>query len=185
MITLAADCLLFQLATGETIPFSAEMISVEVLGDAEELFDAEFVKHASSAVFHYFKDELERQTVSVGEFARALEKVLRGFRLAAPKRAAGASPDGVRESDLSRLASESGEGCELFFFSRLRDELRRQLQHGPRVLRFRGLRHCVKQLAGAQRWTQRCQSLEEQIVNFLRECLGVESSQKEFALVIE
>jgi hypothetical protein len=185
MITLAADCMLFQLATGETIPFSAEMISVELMGETGELFDAEFVRHASSAVFHYFKDELERQTVSVGEFAQALEKVLRGFRLAAPKPAAEASAPGVLESDLGRLASESGEGCELFFFPRLRDELRRQIQQAPRVLRFRGLRGCVKQLTGARRWTQRCQCLEEQIVQFLRECLGVESGQKEFALVIE
>ncbi len=185
MITLAADCLLFQMATGEQMPFSAEMISVELLGDTTEHFDAEFVRHASSAVFHYFKHELQRQTVSVSEFAQALEKVLRGFRLAAPKSAEAAAMAGVRESDLGLLASESGEGCELFFFPRLRDELRRQLQHAPRVLRFRGLRGCVKHLTGARRWSNRCQQLEEQIVQFLRQCLGVEPGQKEFALFIE
>lgn len=185
MITLAADCLLFQMATGETIPFSAEMISVELMGDKAELFDAEFVRHAASAVFHYFKHELHRQTVSVSEFAEALEKVLRGFRLAAPKVPEVKIGARVCESDLSRLASESGQGCELFFFPRLRDELRRQLEQTPEVVHFRGLRGCVKQLTGARRWSDRCRQLEEQIVQFLRECLGAEARKKEFALVIE
>jgi hypothetical protein len=38
---------------------------------------------------------------------------------------------------------------------------------------------------GAQRWTTRCQMLEDQIVTYLRECLSAEVSQKEFALVVE
>jgi hypothetical protein len=180
MITLASDCLLFQMAGGESVPFSAEMISVELMGGASDLFDADFVRHAAHAVFHFFKQDQGRQTVSVGEFAEALEKVLRGFTLAAPR----AEP-AVGESDLCRLARESGEGCELFFFPRLRDELRRHLQQAPRVLRFRGLRDCVKQLVGVQRWTPRCRTLEERIVEYLRECLGAEAGQKQFALVVE
>ena len=36
MITLASDCLLFELATGESIPYSADMVSVELMGDATE-----------------------------------------------------------------------------------------------------------------------------------------------------
>ncbi|HWI56807.1 MAG TPA: hypothetical protein VNZ22_06255 [Bacillota bacterium] len=181
MITLAADCMLFRLAGGESIPFSAEMISVELMGETAQWFDPEFVRHAANAVFHYFKHELGRQSVSVGEFAGALEKVLRGFQLKP-------SPEGeraVRESDLCQLARESGQGCELIFFPRLRDELHQQLQHGPRVLRFRGLRGCVKQLLGVRRWNPRCRDLEEQIVTYLRECLNVEARQSDFALVVE
>ena len=79
MIALAADYLLFQIATGESIPCSAEMISVELADTTAEWFDAEFIHHAAGAVFHYFKHELGRQTVSVAEFAGALRKVLRGF----------------------------------------------------------------------------------------------------------
>ncbi|HWH70149.1 MAG TPA: hypothetical protein VNT26_12245, partial [Candidatus Sulfotelmatobacter sp.] len=65
MITLAADCMLFRLAGGESIPFSAEMISVELMGETAQWFDPEFVRHAANAVFHYFKHELGRQSVSV------------------------------------------------------------------------------------------------------------------------
>ncbi len=182
MIALASDCLLFQLASGESVPLSAEMISIELMGDTAAWFDPEFVHHAANAVFHYFKEDLGRQAVTVGEFAGALEKVLRGFRPAATGRLSAA---GVVESDLCRLARESGEGCELFFFPRLRAELRHKMEQAPRVLRFRGLRSCVMQLAGARRWTLRCQSLEEQIVGYLRGCLTAEGGPAQFSLVVE
>jgi len=185
MITLAADCLLVEMATGETIPYSADMVAVELEGDTAEQFDSEFVRHAANAVFHYFKHELGRQTVSLGEFAGALEKVLCGFTAMAQVSAETNSRPQMLEFDLHRLADESGPGSELFFFPRLRAELQRHLQQAPRVLRFRGLRGCVKQLAGARRWSLRCQSLEGEIVAYLRQCLSVESASEEFALVVE
>ena len=95
MIALASDYLLFELACGETVPFSAEDMSIEVCGDSAALFDSEFVRHAANAVFHYFKYELERQTVSVTEFAGALEKVLNGFAfrtLRGARRSSGPAP---------------------------------------------------------------------------------------------
>ncbi len=83
MILLSENCLLFQTDSGESIPYTAENLSVEVLGDAAGLFDTEFIKHAAAAVFHYYRDELGRDTVTVAEFSLSLEKVLRGFKLAA------------------------------------------------------------------------------------------------------
>ena len=114
-----------------------------------------------------------------------LEKVLGGF--AAPEQPASEtnSRPGVAEFDLHRLAGESGPGSELFFFPRLRAELQRHLQQAPRVLRFRGLRDCVKQLTGARRWGQRCQHLEGEIVAYLRQCLSASSTPEEFALMVE
>jgi hypothetical protein len=183
MIALAQNCLLFRLANGESVPFTADMIAVELVDDTARRFDAEFVLHAANAVFHYFKQDLARESVTVPEFAEALEKVLRGFP---PAALAGESPcPRVLESDLRHLAAESGKGCELFFFPLLRRELREQLEHTPRVMRFVGLRGCVKQLVGARRWNVRCRNLEEQIVEFLRECLTTEAKPAEFALMIE
>lgn len=188
MITLAADCLVFRLASGESIPFSVEMLSVDLMGETAQWFDPEFVRHAARAVFHYFKQDLDRQTVTVGEFAEALEKVLRGFRPSEP--AAAARPDaepGVQEADLHGLAREaSAGGGELFFFPRLRDELRQRLRQSPRLLRFRGLRGCVKELVGVRRWDRRCRTLEEQIVLYLRHCLTADDGRPpELALVVE
>ena len=52
MILLADDCLVFHTTSGEGVPYSAEMISVELMGDTASLFDPEFIKHAAAAVFH-------------------------------------------------------------------------------------------------------------------------------------
>jgi hypothetical protein len=52
-------------------------------------------------------------------------------------------------------------------------------------LRFRGLRGCVKQLAGARRWSLRCEKLQEQIVEYLRGCLSAEPEQNDCSLVVE
>jgi hypothetical protein len=184
MIALRSECLIFQTASGESLPFSADMISAELLGEQVQAFDAEFVHHAAKAVFHYFRHDLGRQTVSVGEFAVAMEKVLRGFALTAQQRDDDPRPE-VVESDLCRLAGESAAGCELIFFPRLRAELRRHMQQSPRVVRFRGLRGCVKQLTGARRWNHRCRQLEERIVDFLRQCLSAEAAHSKFSLVVE
>ena len=185
MIALASDCLLFEMAGGDTLPLSAANISVEVTGATGSLFDSEFVRHAANAVFHYFRYELGRKAVSVAEFAGALEKVLTGF---ASRTLVSAEPQpslAVLESDLRRLAEESGKDSDLFFFPRLREELRRQMSQAPRIVRFRGLRGCVKRLTGARRWSRRCGKLEEQIVAYLRECLSAEPRESDFALVVE
>ncbi len=185
MIALASNCLLFELPNGESIPYSADMVEVELAQDTGGLFDPEFVSNATKAVFHYFKHELGRQSVSVGEFAGALEKVLRGFAATAQSPLTPQSGARVLESDLYRLAQESGQGRELVFFPRLRTELQRHLRQGPRMLRFRGLRGCVKHLAGTRRWSPRCQTLEGEIVAFLRECLSAEPGPVDFALLVE
>jgi hypothetical protein len=161
------------------------MISIELTGDTACWFEPEVASHAAKAVFHYFKIELRRQCVTAEEFAAAMERVLRGLNVKEEINAALDTAAGVVESDLCRLAREAGDGCELVFFPRLRKELRQHLQQSPRILRFRGLRPCVKQIAGARRWTPQCRRLEEQIVGFLRECAGVESVRFQFALVVQ
>jgi hypothetical protein len=186
MITLAKDCLIFHLSNGESVPFSAEMISVELSGETARWFGPEMASHAAKAVFHYFKHELGRQSVSSEEFAAAMEKVLRGLKLTAARAAQQAyEARATTDSDLGLLAREAGNCCELLFFPRLRSELRQHLRQGRRMLRFRGLRACVKHIAGARRWTPRCRELEEQIVGFLRECAGAEMGSTEFALLVE
>src|SRR5439155_20451595 len=120
MIALASDCLLFRLTSGESVPFSAEMISVELLGDTAKESDPDLIDEAAKAVFHYFKHDLERNSVTVGEFAMALEKVLSSLAQAERAAAERRPAQRVLESDLRRLALESGQGCELFFFPLLR-----------------------------------------------------------------
>jgi hypothetical protein len=67
----------------------------------------------------------------------------------------------------------------------LRTELRSKMQQSPQVIRFRGLRSCVKQLTGARRWGPRCQKLNDQIVDYLRTCLGNENKGLNCALLVQ
>jgi hypothetical protein len=183
MIALRSDCLLFQLNNGESIPCSPGMITVEIVGEPGNRLDPELLQHAAASVFHYFKSELERETVTVGEFSLALEKVLHHLGCAIPA----GDPDhaSVSLADLGLLARESSDNLELLFFPRLRSELHQRLRQSPRVLRFCGLRGCAKQLAGARRWSPRCEQVQDQIVEFLRGCLSAEPEPATCALVVE
>jgi hypothetical protein len=188
MIQLRSDCLIFQTGDGDQIPCSAEWVTMELMGDGAAWIDPEIVRHVSAAVLHYFKHELNREFVSVGEFALALEKVLRGFGLTVyadvePVRAE-VREKSVVELNLQELASAAGKGFELLFFPQLREELRSKMEQAHTVVRFRGLRGCVKQLSGAERWNRRCQHLNDQIVEYLRGCWQTELASQSCALVV-
>lgn len=198
MIQLNPSCLVFQTAAGESIPCEAAVVVVEMLGPAAATLDPVVLENATAAVLHYFHDELSRNSVTVEEFAHALARALRACGLdvaidmgAAPAPAE-AAPDAfsppsgprIEQADLREIACASGKGCELFFFPTLRDEMRRRLEQAPQVLRFYGLRDCVKQLCAARRWNQRCQTLNDQIVDYLRTCLSTESHPDRCALVV-
>jgi hypothetical protein len=191
MIQLKADCLIFQTTDGQQIPCSAEWVTLELMGEGAEWIDPETVRHASAAVLHYFKHELQRPFVSVGEFVLALEKVLQSFGLSIyadhhPAPGPEAPPRRVVESNLAELAGHAArEGFELQFFPQLREELKRQMGQAPNLLRFHGLHPCVKQLAGAQRWNRRCQRLHDQIVEYLRSCWQTEPASQWCALMVQ
>lgn len=188
MIQLHSHCLVFETANGEHIPCAVEDVSVEVIGEAVEQLDHEIVKHAAAAVLHYFKVERKQSVVTIAEFTAALEEVLRGLGLivtstSAKPVTAPALTGPVAETSLDALAAETGEGGELLFFPRLREEMRQQLSQSPRLVRFNGLHDCVKRLVGARRWCDRCRAMSDQIVGYLRQCLD-ENHRADCALVV-
>lgn len=185
MILLADNFLFFQLPSGESVPFTAEMISVELTDGSGEPFDQEFLEHAAASVFHYFKTELERKTVSVAEFAAAFESVLNGLGLKLHGGRIAMTRDDSANKDLQLLAFHAGGGGELAFFPRLRSAVRAQFQLTPRLVRFHGLRDCVKSLLGAERWSPRCDYLRDQIIEFLRRTLSKETAGSTCALLVE
>ena len=192
MIQLHPDALFFKTSSGEIIPCSAEQVTVEFIGDAKSMLDPQLVHHAAHAVLHYFKVEQGKNQVSVGEFAQALATVLRGLGIevregdatGSSQQPSPSDPRPTAEADLRQLAFDSGKGFELLFFNRLRAELRCQLSQSPRVIRFKGLRGCVKQLAGARRWNIRCQQLNDQIVCYLRDCLDTENLSDSCSMLV-
>jgi hypothetical protein len=182
MIRLNRDSLVFETAQGEQIPCSAELVTIELIGEAAASLDPEILRNASAAVLHYFREELKRDFVTVAEFSVALERVLKSFGLAVAAHEPPA-PSRVFEADLSQIAA-SGNSCELFFFSNLRQELRKEEARAGQVVRFSGLRRCVKQLVGARRWTRRCQCLNDDIVAFLRSRFETDAPPANRSLII-
>jgi hypothetical protein len=185
MIQLHPDYLLFEMPNGDSVPCSAESVTVELIGDAAQDLDPEIIKNAAAAVLHYFQQDLKRDHVSVGEFSDALERVLRGFGLqvSSPGKPASAEPP-VR-SALDLIARETADAGELFFFQSLRDEVKQKLERAPAGrISFSGLRPCVKHLLGASRGSPRCEGLSDRIVNYVRGCLTQENSDRDCAVII-
>ena len=183
MTRLRPDYLVFEMSNGEKIPCSASTVTVELMGSAVDCLDHEVVENAAAAVLHYFHHDLQRTEVTLSEFTEALEVALRGLGLNvtcdSPK-----PTERTVNADLRRLAAESGKAFELGFFARLRQEVRTELQKAPQLIRFVGLRGCVKQLAGAQRWCPRCERLSDHIVEFLRGCVTRENPPEPCGLLV-
>jgi hypothetical protein len=154
------------------------------MGEAAHSLDKEVIENAAAGVLQYFKKELGRTSVSLAEFSLALEQALGALGLKIKQEKGELDKPGVAETDLLRLAFRSGNGCELLFFRSLREDLRRQLELSPQMLRFYGLRLCVKQLTGAKRWSNRCQKLNDRIVDYLRTCLRAEKTGATCALIV-
>ena len=185
MILLRPDCLVFKTSSGENVPCSAQQVTLELLGDAVNQMDQQIVQDAAHAVLHYFRTELDRTVVTIGEFAETLAKVLRSLGLDVQTSGnASDAPRRVVDSDLRPLVIGNEGVCELVFFQMLRAELRNHLDTAPQIVRFNGLRCCVKQMVGARRWTQRCQDLSDQIVHYLRDCFTAEAGGTGCALVV-
>jgi hypothetical protein len=177
---LRHDCLIFKTSGGETIPCSAEWVTLELMGDAAVNVEPELIRNASAAVLHYFKEELQRSYVSISEFADALEKVLRGLGFDV---ATEPEPPKISEGDLRHLVT-NGPGGELFFFQSLRADLKTRLSESPQVVAFRGLRGCVKILLGAERWSAKCQLFADQIVEYMRTCWSADFGSEKCTLVV-
>ncbi len=172
MIQLHKDFLFVETPPGQIIPCAAELVAVELIGEAAGSIESELIRQAAAAVLHYFRTDLGRTSVTVAEFARALEQALQSLGVATKD-----LPDSkdISSFDLRQLASNADKEFELSFFPKLRAAVRDRANGTAKVLHFHGLRHCVKSLIGAKRWTPRCQNLNDQIVGYLRDCLILEA----------
>ncbi len=184
MTPLPSGSLVFKLIGQDLIPCTEQAVCFELAGEGASLVSEHIFQEAAAAVLHYFRNELGRTAVTVGEFSTALEVVLHSLGLTQVKAAARLShaPEHFTETDLQPLAAD---GLELLFFQRLRQELRRQLRPSPELVRFRGLRPSVMRLVGTRRWTPRCQDLKDRIVDFLRTSLQAEPISRPCGLVIQ
>lgn len=172
MIQMHEDYLFFETSTGETIPCSAELVAIELVGGEACKLDPELVRQAAYAVLHYFKNDLGRNCVSISDFSHALERVLIGLGVTVCS--ANDERPNSEVCDLRQIGADARNAFELAFFPHLRSELHTRLNNSPHLLQFQGLRACVKQMLGAKRWSCRCQELNDQIVEYIRQCFSSE-----------
>jgi hypothetical protein len=191
MIELCRDCIWLAQGDGEAIPCSVDDLVFDVVGSGSSKIGPEVLRHAAAGVLHYFKEELGRMRITLGEFAGALARVLTGLGYTVEVTGAefstglpGGKPALVRTADLRVLASASGKLGELEFFPRLHTLLRQQLADDPQAVEFLGLRGAVKQLLGRKHWTQECRELEDRILESLRSWWARESGNRPAALVV-
>ena len=186
MIQLHTDCLVFETSNGEAIPCSAEDVTVELLGDAARELEEQVIEEAAAAALYYFKQELGRNVVSVGEFTLALERILRGFGYKVKPIHDETTTNSARETetDLHNLAHQAGEGLEMVFFCTLRNQIHADLHGKPELLRVKGLRKAVHKLTGTKKWGPRSQRLNDQIVDYLRDIVSRHQQEAKLTLMI-
>ena len=138
----------------------------------------EMLRHAAASVFHYFKIELERETVTVGEFSLALEKVLRHLGYTIHAGESGTRSRHPRNRSRPARARIRRQPGTFFLPAPARRTCATSSASRRASLRFRGLRGCVKQLAGARRWSPRCEQIAGSDRGFLRGCLTAETGAK-------
>ena len=187
MILLRRDCLVFNTPEGN-IPMAAERVTMDVLGEAIQQLDHEMLRHVSEAVLHYFKEELGKTCVTIGEFTQTLERALAALGMKVQSVSVKSDPPPLKrtvvESDLCGLLSESQPVMELLLFPNLRVVVQKLLDGSPDVIRFHGLRPCVKQILHVRRWSEGCQRLNDQIVDYLRTCFDSERRTAPCALLV-
>ena len=176
MIRLHPDCLIIKMSSGEQFPCPAEIVTVELIGEAASWMSEEVVKNVAAAVLHFFKEEQGRDVVSVAEFSEVLEDVLQGFGYSVGNHCMGKAKRMFRNTNINDIIPDSDGELELAMYQRLRSEMKRLLENTPDELRFSGLRGCVKRVLHAQRWSAKCQKLNDQIVAFLRECMDAHAA---------
>ena len=173
MIQLRPDCLIFKLPNGDSIPCSAETVTIELIGEGNAL-NPETIREAASAVVYYFTNDLSQTFVTVAEFSEVLSRVLTNLGHTVVTESGVRLPSGEPPTNLEGLLGEVGSGFELGFYAELRREFHKIVEAGPSIVRFAGLRETVKALTGAKRWCARCDRVSDQIVDYLRECLSAE-----------
>ena len=103
MIELPAGAPSARTPPGEVVPDSPGGGSLELSADGGPGLDPEVVSQATQAVLHYYRTELGRTQIPVGEFAQTLMSVLQGLGLSSDAPTAAPSPEPVAGADLRRL----------------------------------------------------------------------------------
>jgi hypothetical protein len=185
MIQLHSEILCLILPSGERIPCSPQSLSAELHRQFCQNLELDTVEAVVVAVWHFFKRDLNRDSVLASEFAQALRQVLDdlGFHDASVR--SNKPPLEVCECNLRDWITANPSPLELVLYPRLRLEVRSCLARTPKLLRIRGLKPLSQYLTGSSRWNDHCRKTQHQILEFLRDCLKTEGGAQTCLIIIE
>jgi len=122
------------------------------------------IQEMAEALIYHLRVDLKRDAIGFDELVSALKElaVACGFQTTT------IAVETIVSADLYVLAQDTGYGFELAFFQSIERAIRDFRAGHARLIRFVGLRACVKMLVGARNWCKKCQRLSDEIVEFIR-----------------
>lgn len=173
MIWLNKDMAWVRTDDGRLVPFDGHRLAASIERAAHRVgLSEQWLAEAIVAAVNTFAcDCLRDQAVAETELVSVVEGVLRAMGYDEVARAYVAARR-VEPIDLDALAAQTGTGFELDFFRQLDAALGTAARRGLTELQVCGLRACVMQLRGAQRWSTGCARLADEIVEYVRARLG-------------
>jgi hypothetical protein len=169
MILLQQDMVWVRDADGCLTPFAVRRLAAAIHDAARQADSpADWVAvPVAEAVSAYLMAREGDRVVAAGELRRIVLAVLGMLGCEEIARAYQLGRQRV-EIRLDELAARSGAGFELEFFQQLDAALAAVRNDAMRQVRVEGLRDCVLQLRGAQRWGTGCRTMAEDIVGHVR-----------------
>jgi hypothetical protein len=115
----------------------------------------------------FLRNHYEGTVIDVEDLFEKIRTTLENLGLGELVANLDSTPPQVKIS-LTDLARRAGSGYELAFFQLLEERFRSAAYGGAEELNCYGLDKCVRKLMSAQRWSARCETLKEEIREFLQ-----------------
>ena len=185
MIQLHHDAIVVCHPDGRVEPLAIQDL-VECLGADTKakalMLDPDLLQQIIESVVRYFRNDLQRDTVSFPEFMALARKLVKNFFEEVLK-----NDHDPLQLDLFETARGCGAAFELEFYLEIKRFLKRKtnlaqsetihsvnqspspLSENDLPLRITGLRRCAKFLAGRRRWCKSSSKMQNEIVHYIRQ----------------
>ena len=170
MIRLCDDVAWVKFEDGQLAPFDEHRLAVSIHRVAERVGNADWwlAESIAAAIHVYAVKTRSDGVIPSAEIEGIVTMVLSTLGYEAISHAYGGSTNRVA-IHLNKLTGQESAAFELEFYQRLDRELGAAASRRLLVMEVNGLRACVMQLRGTQRWTMSCRKLAEEIVDYVRE----------------
>lgn len=185
MIALPDNIPLVQFESGQVVAFERQWLVRSLQRAAKKAGYPQWwlAEHVAESISTYLQFRVEENVVAMPRLAQAVQSALQviGYAEVANHFVPGPPPYRVSLWDLARSA---GSGYELAFFEALGRTIQEVVANKVRQFELYGLERAVKQLRGKKVWSRDCDVLRAEIVNFVREQIGIANPAQDIAFSV-